>query len=170
MLAGSLPPQKGVNNLKALNGLLALLLLGILIGDNGAGLLGLFLRSMLERRSRTASAHAAAEVGRQVALSSENRPRRGDECSGLKLRMTSRKPHDEAVFSSSYSQDQRRLHESRPPERGSKSPNSSSCGWPCSRERARSDHLRRVFEVCCNLTKIVYVSLTCLGYPLQVIT
>ena len=78
--------EEGVDDLEALDGLLALLLLGLLVGDDGAELLGLLLEvDGLEQVADGLGAHAALEVHGVVALELGEEPLVGDELALLEL-------------------------------------------------------------------------------------
>ena len=78
--------KEGINNLKTLDGLLALLLLRILVGDNGAELLGLFVQiNATDKLTDCLGAHAALKVNAVVALKLGEEPFIGDELTSLKL-------------------------------------------------------------------------------------
>ena len=87
MFAGSLPPlQEGVDDLEALDGLLALLLLGILVGDDGLEGRGLLLEvDGGEEVANGLGAHVALEVHGVVALHLAEQRLVGDEVALVEL-------------------------------------------------------------------------------------
>ena len=78
--------EEGVDDLKALDGLLALLLLGILVGDDRAEVLGLGLEvDAAKKLANGLGAHAALEVDAVVALELGEQTLIGDELALLEL-------------------------------------------------------------------------------------